>query len=126
MIITTDEYMDMGFSCDDGWLLEHCLKRAEYTISAITEGRYRDALAAGGEAAECIKQAAGFQTQKLVNQELLAASKYGERVSLGDYSYSSEQGDSSAAEEVIADLSRSAVYLLKSSGCLYCGREVIS
>ena len=39
MLITADEYKNMGFTAQDDTQLENCLKRAEYIIAGITEGR---------------------------------------------------------------------------------------
>ncbi len=130
MIITADEYRSMGFSCDDDELLESCLMRAEYTLSGLTEGRILNALAAGGMACEYAKQAAAFQTCKLVKQEQQIAAVAGgsEKVTIGDFSYSvstdSVAADASGAESVY-DLSMQAVRMLKAAGCLFGGREVL-
>lgn len=129
MIITADEYRDMGFTASDSAELERCLKRAEYTIAGLTEGRYQAALAAGGQAAEYVKQAAAFQTRKLVKQEeqLSSAHSNSEKVAIGDYSYtaSSESSTSSAeSDDSVYDMSMQTVRLLRAAGCLFGGREV--
>lgn len=122
MIITADEYRAMGFTADNDELLERCLERAEYTIGGISEGRYRSALAAGGQAAECIRQAAAFQAAKLVKECEQAANVTSERVTVGDYSYAVETAQSS---DGCYDMSMQAVRLLRASGCLFGGREVV-
>lgn len=128
MIINAEEYYDMGFTASSSAELEGCLKRAEYTIAALTEGRYEAALAAGGKAAEYIKQAAAFQTYKLVKEQQQAVSSgTTEKVVIGDYSYtgSTEQSLASAQQnDSVYDLSMQTVRLLKASGCLFGGREV--
>ncbi len=129
MIITADEYRDMGFEASDGAELERCLQRAEYTIAGLTEGRYEAALAAGGRAAEYVKQAAAFQTRKLVQQEeqIAAASGSSEKVTIGDYSYSSSSESSTAlaaSDDSVFDMSMQTIRLLRAAGCLFGGREV--
>ncbi len=129
MIITAEEYHDMGFTATDATELERCLQRAEYTIAGLTEGRYEAALAAGGRAAEYVKQAAAFQTRKLVQQEeqIATASGNSEKVTIGDYSYSvsSESSTASAdSDDSAFDLSMQTVRLLRAAGCLFGGREV--
>lgn len=118
MIITIDEYREMGFTDAEDSVLDSCLKRAEYTLAGLTEGRVFAALEAGGKAAEYVKQAAGFQTSKLVNEELNGEAA--EKVSIGDFSYSvSPYYDSRPF-----DMSMQAIGLLKAAGCLFGGREV--
>lgn len=128
MIINAEEYYDMGFAASSSAELEGCLKRAEYTIAALTEGRYETALAAGGKAAEYIKQAAAFQTYKLVKEQQQAVSSGStEKVAIGDYSYTSSSEQSSALtqqNDSVYDLSMQTVRLLRASGCLFGGREV--
>ena len=126
MIITAQEYRDMGFSAEDDALLQQCLQRAEYTIGGLTEGRHRDALAAGGMAAEYVKQAAAFQTCKLLREQDRASGGVTERVSVGDYSYqtSYEKGADADADGAVFDMNMQAVRLLKAAGCLFSGREV--
>lgn len=129
MIITADEYRSMGFSCDDDELLESCLMRAEYTLSGLTEGRIMNALAAGGMACEYVKQAAAFQTCKLVKQEQQIAQSSGrtEKVAIGDYSYSvsTENSVADADDDTVYDMSMQAVRMLRAAGCLFGGREVL-
>lgn len=129
MIITAEEFREMGFTASDDEELERCLLRAEYTIAGLTEGRYQTALAAGGKAAEYVKQAAGFQTCKLVKQQeqLSSAAGSSEKVAIGDFSYSvsAESSTTAAAEEeTVFDMSAQTVRLLRAAGCLFSGREV--
>lgn len=142
MIITAEEYSEMGFTYDSGDDIEGCLKRAEYIIGAVTEGSYASALAAGGSAADYVKQAAAFQTQLLIKHEReLKAAGGGsggsvkqsstERVSIGDFSYSSGSSTSSSDTQTSQTVSSGSgvmgeetARLLRASGCLYTGREV--
>ncbi len=125
MIITADEYRNMGFECSDEPLLESCLLRAEYTLSGLCEGRHLAALAAGGMAAECVKQAAAFQTAKLVKQEQQISVGSTERVAVGDFSYSVGTENAAASDDdTVYDLSMQTVRLLRAAGCMYGGREV--
>lgn len=124
MIITADEFREMGFSADDDALLDSCLKRAEYTLMGLTEGRLTSALTAGGFAAEYVKQAAAFQTAKLLREEQRAAIGSSERVSVGDFSYSSSSEAAADSGDTVFDMSMQAVRLLKAAGCLFGGREV--
>lgn len=143
MIITAEEYTEMGFTYDSEDDIEGCLKRAEYIISAVTEGRCASALAAGGAAADLVKQAAGFQTNMLIRRERELKAVSGgsgssvrqsstERVSIGDFSYSSgsssSSSDTKALQTVLSSdaglMGEETVRLLRASGCLYTGREV--
>ena len=120
MIITTEEYYDRGFAAESDKVLEECLERAEYTLYALTEGRVDKALAAGGKAAEYVKEAACYQTYKLVKEYETGFGGMSEKVSIGDFSYSS----SAAGNTDVVDMSMQAVRLLKAAGCLYSGMEV--
>lgn len=126
MIITVDEYRDMGFAAEDDVLLEQCLQRAEYTIGGLTEGRYQAALAAGGQAAEYVKQAAAFQTCKMLREQSAASASRTERVTVGDYSYQTSEESAATAEDTAFDMNMQAVRLLRAAGCLFSGREVRS
>ncbi len=127
MIITAEEYRSMGFTCDDDELLESCLSRAEYTLSAITEGRYAAALAAGGQAAEYVRQAAAFQTDKLVKQEQRISAGRTQRVAVGDFSYqeSTESADAPDDDGGAFEMSMQTIHALRAAGCLFSGREVL-
>lgn len=149
MIITTDDFFEMGFAADDSALLERCIKRAEFVLNGLTGGRAGIAVKNGGEAAELVKQAAAFQTNAILREELASAArknvlpekeesnsdKTGERVSIGDFSYSTDTASSSSVrnssavgdtvEYVPLDHDKTVVRLLRAAGCLYCGTEVL-
>ena len=120
MLITADEYKNMGFTAQDDTQLENCLKRAEYIIAGITEGRAEAAVERGGKAAEFVKRAAAFQTYLLLERH--SESKRAQKVSIGDFSYSTE--DSDASENGLYDMSHETVRLLRASGLLFGGTEV--
>ena len=125
MIITSEEYKELGFTSDDPEELDSCLKRAEYVILALTEGQCTTALAAGGEAAAMVKRAAAFQTYLMLqNGRMEQASESTERVSIGDFSYSS--GVSCSADSSLqdggSDISLQTIRLLRAAGCMYGGR----
>ena len=58
MLITASEYSSMGFPAVSGGDVESCIKRSDYIISALTEGRAEKSVEAGGKPAELVKQAA--------------------------------------------------------------------
>ena len=130
MIITTDEYYDMGFYAQDGELLERCIQRAEYILNSLSGGR---ASAAKDErAVQYIKQAAAFQANMLYKEESAEngtdASSTEERVSIGDFSYttkSSEDTEGAVITEPL-DTGLTVIGLLKAAGCLYGGMEARS
>ena len=68
MLITASEYSSMGFPAVSGGDVESCIKRSDYIISALTEGRAEKSVEAGGKPAELGKQAAGFQTYILLRE----------------------------------------------------------
>lgn len=126
MIITAQEYRDMGFTAENNETLENCLLRASYIIAALTEGRHETALAAGGKAADYVKQAAAFQTCKLVKEEENAdvEQSSSEKVSIGDYSYTTQaQTAAHDYSDSFYDMSTNTVRLLRAAGCLFGGRE---
>lgn len=101
MLITTSEYSSMGFPAVSGGDVESCIKRSDYIISALTEGRAEKSVEAGGKPAELVKQAAGFQTYILLreNERYEKSSHSGsEKVSIGDYSYSTQSSESVVPE----------------------------
>ena len=62
MIITANEYKEMGFDATDEALLEKCIKRAEFVLNGISGGR-ASAIALGATpAADFVKQAADIVT----------------------------------------------------------------
>lgn len=111
MIITKQEFKELGFECDDAneSRLEGCIKRAEYVLNAISCGTLRSALAQSESNAVLIKQALAFEADALLKAEL---SDGLERVSLGDLSYTS---DARGADE-IPDTVRK---LLCAAGCFF-------
>ena len=63
MLITASEYSSMGFPAVSGGDVESCIKRSDYIISALTEGRAEKSVEAGGKPAELVKQAAGYSAE---------------------------------------------------------------
>lgn len=122
MLITADEYKAMGFTAQDDTELENCLKRAEYIIAGITEGRAEIAVERGGKAAEFVKRAAAFQTYLLLERRSEEI-KQSEKVSIGDFSYSSENSGGNLTDGLY-DMSHETVRLLRASGILFGGMEV--
>lgn len=126
MIITKEEFFEMGFTADDDALLERCIKRAEFVLNGLTGNRASVAALGGGAAADLVKQAAAFQTDSLLKEERAAntigAGKNTERVAIGDFSYTS-----SNTNEAVQPLDRdkTVIKLLRAAGCLYCGTEVL-
>ena len=101
MIITANEYKEMGFDATDDALLEKCIKRAEFVLNGISGGRAATIALGSTPAADYVKQAAAFQTYAIYREEtaLLAeasesseqsgsSSKPDERVTSGDLTYS--------------------------------------
>lgn len=143
MIITANEYKEMGFDATNEALLEKCIKRAEFVLNGISGGR-ASAIALGATpAADFVKQAAAFQTCAIYREEtaLLAesseqsgsSSKTDERVTIGDFTYStgtssssssgSSSKSSSAASEPL-DINQTVAKLLRAAGCFYGAAEV--
>lgn len=121
MLITADEYKAMGFTADDEQELENCLKRADYILAGITDGRAELAVERGGKPAEFVKRAAAFQTSMLLEKR--SEEKNAEKVSIGDFSYSSESSGGNLSGGVY-DMSHETVRLLRASGILFGGMEV--
>ena len=124
MIITAEEYRAMGFTADDDEVLENCLKRADFVLDSLTAGKASAMAEKGGKPAQYVKQAAAFQTSSMVRAEELISTgnKSEERVSLGDYSYTSVN---SSEEDVIepVDTNVTVIRLLRTAGCLFGGLE---
>lgn len=124
MIITAEEYRAMGFTADDDEVLENCLKRADFVLDSLTAGKASAMAEKGGKPAQYVKQAAAFQTSSMVRAEELISTgnKSEERVSLGDYSYTSVN---SSEENVIepVDTNVTVIRLLRAAGCLFGGLE---
>lgn len=129
MLITTNEYIGMGFPAVSGGDVEGCIKRSDYIISALTEGRAEKAVESGGKPAELVKQAAGFQTYMLLKEteRYENSSRSGsEKVTIGDYSYSTQSSESSESGSSASDAnSLNVIRLLRAAGCLYAGVEVL-
>lgn len=130
MLITAQEYSSMGFPEVTGGDLESCILRSDYIIGALTEGKAAKAVQNGGEPAKLVKQAAGFQTYLLMKEavrETQRVEKSGsEKVAIGDYSYASESRENSSTEaSECDDTALNVIRLLRASGCLYAGVEVL-
>lgn len=128
MLITAEEYIGMGFPEVNKEDLEGCLMRSEYIISALTDGKAEKTVQSGGKPAELVKQAAGFQTYKLLREMQTAesfedSSSDSEKVSIGDYSYSTQTSKNSSSQTAQAsdcdEAGLNAVRLLRAAGCLY-------
>ena len=141
MIITANEYKEMGFDATDNVLLEKCIKRAEFVLNGITGGRATLIALGTTLAADFVKQAAAFQTNVIYREEtaLLAessesseqsgsSSKTDERVTIGDFTYSTGTSSSSSREALQEAPRRSVSSRLTSpkrlQGC--CARRAAS
>ena len=129
MLITAEEYSNMGFPTVSGGNLESCILRSDYIIGALTEGRAAKAVAAGGQPAQFVKQAAGFQTYMLMKEleTIESSQKSGtEKVALGDYSYSTQTSENNEVQTSDSENTGiNVIRLLKAAGCLYAGVEVV-
>lgn len=152
MLITKSDFFDMGFTTEekDEELLERCIKRAEFVLNGLTGNRASVIAAAGGEAGGLVRQAAAFQTNAILKEELALAAKKTvipdqsesrsdkneERVSIGDFSYSTGTSESrstkssttlvdNAEKYVPLDHDKTVVRLLRAAGCFYSGTEVL-
>lgn len=149
MIITKDEFLELGFRLNEKStpMFEGCEKRAEYVLNGISNGRAGVIARLGGTASELVKEACGFQTEEILKEELAysqsqedasensSSNKSEQRVSIGDFSYStgsastssqsssSKSSQSSAGEQL--NIGKTVIKLLRAAGCLYCGTEVI-
>lgn len=120
MIITKEEFFDMGFEWDDEKQLESCIERAGFVLTALTQGKAAAALAAGGNASCLVKQAAAFQTMELLRREYdESLSESTEKCTVGDFSYSVSCGTRSAP----VDTDLTVIALLRAAGCLFGGLE---
>ena len=147
MIITANEYKEMGFDATDNELLEKCIKRAEFVLNGITGGRATLIALGTTPAADYVKQAAAFQTNAIYREEtaLLAesnesseqsgsSSKTDERVTIGDFTYStgtsssSSSGSTSKSSSALGieplDITQTVARLLRAAGCFYGAAEV--
>lgn len=130
MLITANEYRNMGFPAVSGGDVDSCIKRSDYIISALTEGRAEKTVLSGGKPAEMVKQAAGFQTYMLLRETERfekSSSSGSEKVSIGDYSYSTQTSESSESGSTSSndENSLTVIRLLRAAGCLYVGVEVL-
>lgn len=135
MIITKEEYFDMGFTAEDAELLERCIKRAEFVLNGLTGGKAGAVALGNSTAANLVKQAAAFQTNAILREELAYAAKKSaeaqseERVSIGDFSYSTGTSERSSddADSFIKplDSDKTVARLLRAAGCFYTGTEVL-
>ena len=123
MIITKEDFFEMGFTVDDKNIgaLENCMKRAEFVLNGLTNDRAGIVAQGTGAAADLVKQAAAFQTAELLKRELSEDSSSGERVAVGDFSYYKTSSRTSSTTD---DNSKTVVKLLRAAGCLYGGTEV--
>lgn len=147
MIITANDYKDMGFDATDDALLEKCIKRAEFVLNGISGGRAATIALGSTPAADYVKQAAAFQTYAIYREEtaLLAessesseqsgsSSKTDERVTIGDFTYSTGTSSSSSSGSVSKssselgieplDINQTVAKLLRAAGCFYGAAEV--
>lgn len=110
MIITTEEFKELGFECEEENedKLAGCIKRAEYVLNALSRGTLRSAMTQSESNAVMIKQAVAFEADALLKAEL---SDGYERVSLGDLSYTSDVRD--------GDIPETARKLLCAAGCFF-------
>lgn len=115
MIITVEEFKELGFECAeaDEDRLENCIKRAEAALNALSRGTLNSAMAQCESNAVLIKQAAAFEADALLKSELSGGT---ERVSLGDFSYSE---DSQGGSNGIIDVPGTVRKLLCAAGCFY-------
>lgn len=138
MIISVDEFKEMGFASSDDMLTENCIKRAEYVLNGLSGGRAVLVSKTGGAAADYVKQACAFQANALMREENALKKQENdpdgnsdiERVSIGDFSYtvgspSSNSGDSSEYVQPL-DTNLTVIRLLRAAGCLYTGTEVVT
>lgn len=115
MIITTQEFKELGFECDEAneSRLEGCIKRAEYVLNAISRGTLRSAMAQSENNTFLIKQALAFEADALLKAE---SSDEPERVSLGDLSYT--EGSGSGPQNAV-DVPGTVKKLLCAAGCFF-------
>ena len=147
MIISTEEFYEMGFTVDAKYksLLENCIKRAEFVLDGLTNGRAGKIALSNTPAADFVKQAAAFQTNEILKEEIALSksesessadsrsSKSDERVTIGDFTYStgsstssSSKSSSSSSESSVnkLDTDKTVTRLLRAAGCFYGGTEV--
>lgn len=141
MYITKDEYISMGLPLPEKADINACIARSSCIITGITEGKAENALKAGGKPAELVKRAAAFQTYLLMresesvseNSSEQSSEQSSERVSVGDFSYSTDSkstsgssvkaGGGTACTDCL-ETEVTVINLLRSAGCFYAGVEV--
>ncbi len=127
MIITVDEFKEMGFQAVDEELAADCIKRAEFVLNALSGGKAIPTALAGGSAGDYVKQACAFQANAIMRNENALRTENGElkteKVSIGDFSYQSSAENDSSADEPF-DTNFTVIRLLRAAGCLYTGTEV--
>lgn len=120
MIISKDEFKELGFLCEakNEELLESCIKRAEHILNALCGGVLASAMAQSKGNASLVKQAVAFEADALIKAE--SVTNETARVSLGDLSYteSSESSESSAGS--VLDVPQTVKRLLCAAGCYPC------
>ena len=144
MIITANEYREMGFDATDNELLEKCIKRAEFILNGITGGRATLVALGTTPAADFVKQAAAFQASAIYREETAlsaelseqsgSSSKTDERVTIGDFTYSTGTSSSSSSGSASKsssgtdfeplDINQTVARLLRAAGCFYGAAEV--
>ena len=144
MIITANEYREMGFDATDNELLEKCIKRAEFVLNGITGGRATLVALGTTPAADFVKQAAAFQASAIYREETAlsaelseqsgSSSKTDERVTIGDITYSTGTSSSSSSGSASKsssgtdfeplDINQTVARLLRAAGCFYGAAEV--
>ena len=114
MIITVNEFKELGFTCSpqDEQLLEGCIKRAEHILNALCGGVLASAMSQSKGNAVLVKQAIAFEADALLKAESVTDGLA--RVSLGDLSYT-ESSNSSAGS--VLDVSQTVKKLLCAAGC---------
>ncbi|MDE6728277.1 MAG: hypothetical protein K2J80_10125 [Oscillospiraceae bacterium] len=118
MIISKQEFKELGFECDaqSESRLEGCIKRAEIVLNALSRGTLKSAMTKSSGSAALIKQAAAFEADALMKSEREISSG-SERVSIGDLSYS-ESSDTSVLSSAV-DVPNTVKRLLNAAGCYY-------
>lgn len=125
MIITVDEFKEMGFVSTDDELTSSCIKRAEFVLNGLSGGKAIPTALAGGAAADYIKQACAFQANAIMRKENALRMQNGElkteKVTIGDFSY---QSTAESESEEALETNFTVIRLLRAAGCLYTGTEV--
>lgn len=133
MIISVEEFKEMGFSSSDDELTADCIKRAEYVLNGLSGGRAILVSHTSGACAEYVKQACAFQAnailreEKALREQSAEPEKSIEKAAIGDFSYtysSSGSDKSSGADIRTLDTNLTVIRLLRAAGCLYTGTEV--